>query len=193
MSENADNQPLPWTRLHSERGPDLSIFQARFDTLRNPNTSHELRALVLETPEWVNIVALTPQRHLVMVRQYRFGIGAITTEIPGGAVDVGEESGEAARRELREETGYTASRWTYLGASEPNPAFHDNLCHHWLAKDSRPTHPTRLDHGEDIAVETLTIEEIKEAIRNGEIRHSLGIVALARVFDLSGIYLTADE
>ncbi len=119
------------------------------------------------------------------MRQFRFGSGTVTTEIPGGVVDEGEEPEETARRELREETGYTAERWTYLGAVEPNPAFQTNVCHHYLAEHARRTHDLELDQGEDIAVDTLDLREVRARIASGKIRHSLVICALARVLDLS--------
>ncbi len=176
--------PRPWKRLASEPGPDLLIARARFDVLENPRTGKKLRRLVLDTPDWVNVVALTPERELVVVRQYRFGSETVTIEIPGGVVNSGEAPEAAARRELREETGYTAERWTALGTVEPNPAFHDNLCHHWLAEGARRTHGLELDPGEDIAVATLDLEAVRELVLRGEIRHSLVISALSRCLDL---------
>jgi 8-oxo-dGTP pyrophosphatase MutT (NUDIX family) len=176
--------PQPWRRERSETGPDLLIARARFDWVENPRTRKTLRRLVLDVADWVNIVALTPERHLVVVRQYRFGTGAVTTEIPGGVVDLGEAPEAAARRELREETGYTAERWRALGPVEPNPAFQNNLCHHFLAEGARPTHALELDPGEDIVVDTLDLEAVREEIRSGGIRHSLVISALSRVLDL---------
>lgn len=181
---NEPRSPRPWAKVSSTPGPDLMICRVRYDTLTNPRTGGDLRRTVLETPAWCNVVALTPERRVVVVRQYRFGTSSITTEIPGGIVDPGEEHGDAARRELREEAGYTSAKWTYLGAVEPNPAFHDNLCHHWLAEDVRLTHPQELDGGEDIAVETWTLDELRERILSGEVRHALVVTAVSRVLDL---------
>lgn len=185
-AEPPPHAPAPWRRERSETGPDLLIARARFDWLENPRTGQVLRRVVLDTSDWVNVVALTPERRLVVVRQYRFGTAAITTEIPGGVIDRGEAPEAAARRELLEETGYTAERWTALGAVEPNPAYQTNLCHHYLAEGARRTADQDLDPGEDIVVDTLTLAEARRAVRSGAIRHSLVISALSRVLDLSG-------
>ena len=181
---SAPESPRPWPLVASEEGPSLAVCRARFDTLTNPRTGRNLRRTVLETPDWANVVALTPERNLVVVRQYRFGSGAVTTEIPGGVLDPGEDHERAARRELREEAGYTSEDWSYLGSVEPNPAVFDNLCHHWLARDARPTHEQELDPGEDIAVDTLSLEEVRRRIGAGEIRHALVLTALAKILDL---------
>ena len=185
MEDNYKNQPESWPIITSESGPELPLVTVRFDTVRNPRNSKEMRAVVLESPDWVNIVALTPERRLVVVRQYRFGVSAVTTEIPGGLIDLGEAHREAAERELREETGYTTTKWTYLGASEPNPAVFNNLIHHWLAEDVEGTHPLEQDDGEDIIVETMSLDEVRDAVLSGNIRHSLVLAALARIMDLS--------
>ena len=162
----------------------MLLFHPRWDTLQNPRTDEVMQRLVLETPDWVNIVAITAEENLVCVQQFRFGTGAVTLEIPGGALDPREPHEGAARRELREETGYTAERWTYLGFVEPNPAFQDNRCHHWMATGARKTHDLELDSGEDITVVEIPLPEVRTAIARGEIRHSLVLTALARVLDL---------
>ena len=181
MSTHASDNHSPhiWPLIQSRPGPNLNIFGSRFDQRRNPRNGFELDGLVIESRDWVNVVALTDANEVVMIRQFRFGRGEVTIEIPGGAVDEGEEHGVAAQRELLEETGFGGGRWSYLGASEPNPAFLDNLCHHWLAEGVElRARELDLDPGEDIVVVTLGIEEIRKLAAAGRLRHSLVLLAL---------------
>ena len=119
-----------------------------------------------------------------MIRQFRFGVGYTTLETPGGMVDPGEDSKTAAARELLEETGYASSKWTYLGAVEPNPAYHNNLCHHWLAEDVYAANEQDLGDGESIALEFMTQLEVRERVQSGELKHALALSALSRVFPI---------
>lgn len=176
--------PKPWERLASRPAGELPLLRPRIDTARNPRTGEALERLVLEAPDWVNVVALTAASELVCVRQYRFGTATVELEIPAGLVDDGESHRAAAERELREETGYTSARWTYLGASAPNPAFLDNLCHHWLAAGAAETHEPELDPGEDIVAVTVPLADVPRLVAEGTLRHALVIGALARLVDL---------
>ncbi len=176
--------PVPWRVLSSEPGPEMPLFQVRFDQVVNPRNSVRRRAVVLESPDWCSVVALTSDDMLVLVRQYRFGTGAVTLEIPGGSVMEGEDHDQAAQRELLEETGYTSPNWVYLGAHEPNPAVHNNLVHHWLARGCTQTHDPSPSLGEDIRVETIPLARLKQAALEGEIRSALVVAALSRVVDL---------
>ncbi len=191
-SAERSEDPLPaWPRIATRRGPDLLICRVRFDELRNPRNQRVLTRTVLETPDWVNVVALTPANELVCVRQYRFGSGDVTLEIPGGVVDPGEEHRAAAERELLEETGYRARRWRYLGAVQPNPAFHTNRCHHWLAEGCERSAAQALDAGEDIEVVVLGLDAVRAAIATGAMQHALVQTALARVLDLRVVPIEA--
>ncbi|MCP4694207.1 MAG: NUDIX hydrolase, partial [Desulfobacterales bacterium] len=138
MNEKMES-PRAWRLIKTEEGPDLGLFKVRYNWRENPRNGRELKTVMLDSIDWVNAVAITRDERIVVVRQYRFGIEDFTTEIPGGMVDPGEDSGQAAARELLEETGYTSRSWESLGSVQPNPAFHNNLCHHWLARDAEKT------------------------------------------------------
>jgi ADP-ribose pyrophosphatase len=181
MSRRED---LEWRRVESEMGPDLTLFRTRFDTLVHPATNEQFRRLVLEAVDWVNVVALTPDGLCVLVEQYRFGTGRLTLETPGGMVDPGETAFDAARRELLEETGYGGGQWSYLGAVEPNPAVHDNLCHHWLARDVERLEAPTPGSGEAVGVVLASEYELRQAMIEGRLRHVLALSALSRVFSL---------
>lgn len=175
---------LEWQKLRSESGPDLGILNVRFDWLKHPTEDRILKRLVLESVDWINVVALTEDGRSVMVEQYRFGVGSCTLETPGGMVDSGETPLQAAQRELKEETGYSGGRWKSLGAVQPNPAIHSHLCHHFLAEGVTKNDSQDLGQGEAIAVHLYTIDQVRSAIVDGSLRHVLAISALSRVFDL---------
>lgn len=176
---------LTWQRLGSRyEDAGLMLFEKRIDTLRNPRNGQTFDRLVLESVDWVNVVALDTHGRSLMIRQFRFGVGYNTLETPGGMVDPGEDSKTAAARELLEETGYSSDKWQYLGAVEPNPAFHNHLCHHWLATDVELTKPQDLGAGEAIELEFMSQEQVRDAVMCGELKHALALSALARVFPI---------
>ena len=180
------NDELDWEHLDStyDENAGLILFDKRMDRLRNPRNGQAFDRLVLESVDWVNVVALDTERRSVMIRQYRFGVGYTTLETPGGMVDPGEDSLTAAARELFEETGYKSDSWTYLGAVEPNPAIFDNLCHHWLAEDVYLEGEQDLGAGESIRVELMSEADVRDTVLSGELRHALALSALSRVFQL---------
>lgn len=180
----SESQKTTWESIRTASGPDLKLFRVRFDWVRNPRNSHTVKATVLETPDWVNVIALTQEEKLVVVQQHRFGTGQTTTEIPAGIVEPGETSQDAAMRELREETGYASDEWEYLGFVEPNPAFLDNRCHHWLARNVVQDLPPKLEDGENLLVSEMSLEEIRQEYLEGRFSHSLAITAMAHIFDL---------
>ena len=178
------NEKRKWTLFNTEDGSDLRIAKVRFDWWKNPRNGAEIKATVLETPNWVNMVALTADKKLVVVRQFRLGIQQETVEIPAGVMEEGETPQEAAARELAEETGYTSDDWVYLGWVEPNPAFQDNHCHQFLARNAVRTQEVQQDDGEDVSFYEMTLDEVKEEIRAARMRNSLSLLTLSRVFEI---------
>lgn len=136
---------------------------------------------IIEAPDWVNVLALTKEMDVVLVRQYRHGIDEITLEIPGGAID--PEDGDpqkAAERELLEETGYRSDKWEHLGSVSSNPAIFTNYCHFYLASNCEQVSGQNLDHLEEIEVSTLPLKEFLSQVRDGSIHYSLIVAAVAR-------------
>ncbi len=175
---------LHWEREGSRYGDPLILFKTRFDQLRHPQSGKSFERLILESVDWVNCVAINTDGQLVMVRQFRFGAASTTLETPGGMVDPGEDSETAIRRELMEETGFVGGAWSYLGAVQPNPAIHDNLCHHWLGVDVELDGVPKNEGGEFIQVELHSPGQVMQAIQAGEIQHALALSVLSRVYNI---------
>ncbi len=183
-SSNYSPSITDWTTLRSAPGPDLRIFQVRHDVMKNPRNAAEVHATVLEVPDWVTIVPVTPDGLIVMVEQYRFGAGRMSLEIPGGVMNPGEAPRAAAERELQEETGCTTADWVSLGQVEPNSAFQNNHCHQWCARNVRQTHSQSLDEGEALSMHLLTPTEVRQAIQDGRVRSALVLLVLSHVLTL---------
>jgi 8-oxo-dGTP pyrophosphatase MutT (NUDIX family) len=176
MSQDS-NHPRPWPRLRRGLEHDYQVLKVRQDMVADPRTGHEHPRVRVESPDWVNVIALTAGSELILIRQYRFGIEAGTLEIPGGCVEPGEEPAAAAARELEEETGYVPGRLEPLGFVHPNPALQPNRCHSFLALDCERRHEGRQDAGEDILVELHPRADVPRLVLEGHITHSLVVVA----------------
>ena len=167
-----------WKSVSKGSPVDFKVFRVREDRVRSPRTGRDHRVVVLEAPNWVNVVAVTEGRQVVLVRQFRHGTEEVTLEIPGGAVDPGDASPlSAARRELREETGYVARRWKRLGIVEPNPAIQSNRCWTFLAEGAHPAGEADPDPGEELEVVLVPEKSLESLARKGVIRHALVIAA----------------
>jgi len=173
-----------WERRGSRPIGDFRIFRLRADAVVSPRTGATHEVYVIETVDWVNVIALTPDQHLVMVEQYRHGSDTVELEIPGGMMDPDDVSAIATGvRELREETGYEGDNARSLGVIYPNPAIQNNTCHTILLENCRLRHLPELDLGEDLVTRLVPVSEIPVLVAQGKIRHSLVVVALY-YFDL---------
>lgn len=174
----------PWQVLGSRPVGDFRIFTIRSDRRVSPRTNEEHDFYIIDCVNWVNVIALTAERHLVMIEQYRHGSNSIELEIPGGMIDPADSDPVAAGvRELREETGYEGEKARIIGKVFPNPAIMSNTCYTVLVENCRCVCPVQLDHGEDLATRLLPASDIPCLVAEGRIQHSLVVVALY-YFDL---------
>ena len=181
--QTLDNSQI-WFIEKSEPGPDLKLFEARFDFMKNPRNGITEKKVILSGGNAVNVIALTSANEIVLVQQYRFGTASYTLELPGGLVDPDESPIKAAERELEEETGYTCGeKLIPLGKIGQNPVFMDSYVHHFLALDVKLTKQQTLDAGENIEVILMPLEELKFRWQKGEIEHPHSVNALLRYFN----------
>lgn len=169
---------MRWEVLRSEIAYRCRIFAVRRDESRSLGSGRTHDFHVLETSDWVNVIPLTADRRVVMVRQFRHGIRDLTLEVPAGLIDPGDASPlVAAQRELREETGCAAAAVVSLGAVHPNPAIMNNRCHMFVAYDVEQVGPPECDVTEELTVERVRFDDIPDLIASGVISNALTVVA----------------
>jgi 8-oxo-dGTP pyrophosphatase MutT (NUDIX family) len=167
-----------WRRLGSEIIHDAGIFRLRRDAYEHDGQPTR-PFYILESNAWINVVPVTPEGGIVLVRQYRHGIGEPTLEVPGGLVDDRDASPAAAAvRELLEETGHAGKPPELLGVVSSNPAILTNRTHCFLVRDARPVGAPSPDPHEDVTVEVHPAARVREMVLKGEIHHSLSAWAL---------------
>jgi 8-oxo-dGTP pyrophosphatase MutT (NUDIX family) len=143
---------------------------------------------VLSYPDWVHVVALTPQDRLVLVHQYRHAANETLLELPGGAVDPSDASLEqAARRELEEETGFRAHNWELISSLYPNPATQTNRIHTYLATDAVSKRPQQLDEGEEgLRIAVVAVSDVLAGLRVGLLGQSMQVGAVLMGLAVAG-------
>ena len=163
-------------------GNEKTVFTARIFSIeshlaKNPRNNIEAEYFTAKFPNFVNIIALTEEQDVILIRQFRHGSKKIEIELPGGCIDSGECPLEAGTRELAEETGYKGSNSQLIGDCLPNPAVQGNHCYTVLTQNCKLTYSRKLDDGEDIEVFKVPLGDIRKMITDGEITNSMVIAA----------------
>ncbi|HYP16487.1 MAG TPA: NUDIX hydrolase [Opitutus sp.] len=172
------SEPSRWEALAHTLLTKTRIFDVRSTRFRHPVRGTERDFVVIDAPDWVNVVAITRDAQMVLVRQFRYGIDQFSLEIPGGVMEKGEAPLAAGLRELQEETGYVGGSARLLGSVRPNPAMQSNRCHFVLVEGGALSAPLEWDADEEIQLVTLPVDEVFALARRGEIVHSLVLDAL---------------
>jgi len=167
----------PWTFLHSKILYACRIFTLKKEGYRSPRTGKEHDFYLLDSSDWVNIIPLTADGRVILVRQFRMGTKDFSLEIPGGMLDEGDHPAGAAARELLEETGYAGEEPILLGVVHPNPAIQTNRCYTFLIKNVVLKSSPRQDSTEDIEVQSAPLDDIPRLIHEEKITHALVIAA----------------
>jgi ADP-ribose pyrophosphatase len=172
------SEPSRWQKLLETTQAKTRVFDLLSARFRHPRREVEKDFVVVRPPDWVNVVAVTPDDHIVLVRQFRFGVNDFSLEIPGGVMEPGEDPISTGLRELREETGFTGQPASLLGSVHPNPAIQSTRCHFVLDAAAGRAHALAWDADEEIEICTRPVEDVLARARDGGITHSLVLAAL---------------
>jgi len=172
-------KPRRWKLIETE-----IVYKTPIFSLHRRHSGHPHRGkrdfYVLDAPHWINIIPLTADDDVVMIKQFRHGIRDFTLEIPGGMVDPEDETPKhAARREMVEESGYDSNRISYLGRVHPNPAIEENYCYTFLARDVHVVGKPESKGAEETDVTLVPLRTIPNLIKSEKITHALVIAAFS--------------
>lgn len=159
----------PWKLISSNRVVSSAWLSLRKDVCETSAGVTVDPYYVVDTPDWSQVFALNPAREVLVVRQYRHGAGIVTTELPSGRIDPGEDALTAAKRELREETGCASGNWQAIGIVPANPARQRTRAHGFIATDVAVVGEPKLDPTEDIETAFVSIGELVGLGQRGEV------------------------
>lgn len=172
-----------WQVADSSYVLDSPYLRIRRDRIVLPDGSEIEDYYVRESRGYVIVFALTDDGNVVLVRQYKHGIGKVLLELVAGAIDEGEDPHETARRELAEETGYAARSIDYVRSFVTDPTNANTIAHLFVARGAYPAGEQHLDVTEDIAVELAPLDALRELLRSGEIESMPHVGAIYFMLD----------
>jgi 8-oxo-dGTP pyrophosphatase MutT (NUDIX family) len=177
----------PWTVTERRQVADCQVFKVFQEVNRSPYDGTEHPFHLLDSSDWVNVVPLTDDRRVVMVRQWRHGSRSFTLEVPGGLVENDADPLVAAKEELVEETGHQAAAWELLGRVNPNPALFPNRLYTFLATGLTRVGDLVVTPTERTEVEMVPLADVPDLVRQGVIDHALVVSAFALLFIEQGL------
>jgi 8-oxo-dGDP phosphatase len=181
MQKRKQGDPAPWKTLSSVYLHRKAWMTMRMDSVQLSNGRIIEDYYIQEFPPWVNVLAFTPERQAVLIRQYRHGIADVHYELPAGIHDhPGESILQAAQRELLEETGYSGGDWSLWMELSANPALQNNISYTFLAEGVQSSGRQMLDETEEISVHPVTVETLREIALDGRMIQSLHIAPVLK-------------
>ncbi len=168
-----------WTREPEETTIEANwLFQLRRERFRSRGSGRSHDYYVMHLADAVNVIALTTDDQVVLVRQFRAGSGRDSLEPPGGLLEPDEDPCTAGARELLEETGYAGDSAVFLGAAWSNPSIMTSKIATVIVANARRVTEPKLDVNEEVAVVLVPSRRIPEMIRDGQIDHALSVMGL---------------
>jgi 8-oxo-dGTP pyrophosphatase MutT (NUDIX family) len=162
-----------WKKIASKKVFEDRWFKARADACQFPDGRIIDPYYVVELPNWANAVVVTSNNEIVLVKQYRYPVDAVTLELPGGVINDGEDPMLAALRETQEETGYTSNQIQLICKTAPNPAINDNTAYFYLIENAVPTAHSNPDFFEDIEVVLYSKSDFIQLLQQNKIMHGV--------------------
>lgn len=174
-SERDTLRDLRWKTLSSKYIYDDRWFRARADSCQFPDGRIIEPYYIVELPDWCNVILVTKDERVILVRQYRYPIDTATYELPGGVIEKNEDPKQAAKREMEEETGYTSDDIEFLMKLSPNPAVNNNTAYFFLVRNAVPTVSTNPDLFEDLDIVSFSKEEIIQFVLSNQMHHGVQV------------------
>lgn len=163
-----------WITNKKEKAGEFKIFDVYWMNRTHPGWNKDSNFVMIDSPNWVNIVPVTKNQEVVLVKQFRHGVNDFTLEIPGGLISNAEDPAKAATRECLEETGWgSKSEPVFTGKNYPNPAFMNNTCYSYAWFNCEKLSEQNLDGNEEIEVVKVPIKEISKYIDEFKIQNAL--------------------
>ena len=154
------------------------LFTLRREGFRSRESGRTHGFYVIHVADAVSVIAVTPDRRVLMVRQFRAGSRGDSLEFPGGLIDSGEDATTAAVRELLEETGYAGDPPVILNAVWANPSILSSRITTVLVENARPVAETSFDEHEELSVELVPEGDLPAMVVDGRIDHALVVLGL---------------